>query len=213
MALAKRITNLDWATALTDNLPTGLHPFAIGYVMEEEAEAQREHNREADMLAAGTEAATLSDTQAILSSTATVHIPTRPAHAKVTHQRAHLMWVVLLGGDHPFTARCKLQVDEFVARKSELKRARPRNPKHQYLTSALITRRTQLDTNYWLRRQACTDEIVPAPDLTEVFREIAELDKDWAPTFPARYLQEPPKASGPDSTPPGSVNPSNQSSV
>ena len=64
-----------------------------------------------------------------------------------------------------------------------------------------------MDTNYWLRRQARQDEAVPTPDLTEIFREI-ELDKDWAPSFLAQYLQEPTK-----SAPPGSVGASDQSSI
>lgn len=205
-AISKRIINLEWATALTDDLSTGLHPFAIGYVTAEEAEIQREQNREADMLYASEAAPSLADTQAILSST-TVHIPTKMVHAKIAHQRALMLWTVLLGGTHPFTTACRRQVDLFEAKEAELDRARPRNPQHVHLAPALITRRTQLDTNYWLRQQARDEQPVPAPDLTEIFREI-ELDRDWAPTFPSRYFKAP--ASAPV---PSDVNSSDQSAI
>ena len=117
--LAKRIVDLDWASSLTDDLSIGLHPFAIGYVTEEEAKVQREQNREADMIAIGEAGASLSDTQAVLG-TASVHIPTRHTHAKVSHQRAHMLWITLLGSEHSFTQRCKTQADEFVSREAEL---------------------------------------------------------------------------------------------
>jgi hypothetical protein len=48
----------------------------------------------------------------------------------------------------------------------------------------------QLRTSYWFHCQASTNHAQPVPFFTELFDDIA-LERDWAPSFPEKYLKDP----------------------
>jgi hypothetical protein len=60
-------------------------------------------------------------------------------------------------------------------------------PDHQHIVPALLARRVQIDTNYWLGRQTRSCTNVRVPDFLEVCERIA-CQTDWASDIPARYL-------------------------
>lgn len=194
-ALSKRIADLEWASRVPDDLSLGLHPFVIGYVTPEETELQQEQNRVADLLYNGEAAPSLSDTQLLLNNQQ-VYIPRKLVEARVAHERALMLWTVLLGGNHVFTQNSRQHLEELRKQELKLTQAKPRNPQHVHLVPALITRNTQLYTNYWLSKQKQSEATVPVPNMSTIFQDI-DLDHDWAPNFPKQYLKTPPSTNLP----------------
>ena len=186
-SIATRIVNLAWASATPDNLAIGLHPFAVGYMSDDEVELQRIINEEADLLYSGDAAPSLLDAQSVVSADKDVHIPKSLVQACITLQRALLLFTVLLGKNHRLVQEYQEYVVKFQRMETRLETAKPRNPRHYHLVPALLVRRVQLETNEWLRDQASTPGQVPVIKMTEVFREIA-LRRDWAPDLPETYL-------------------------
>jgi hypothetical protein len=166
---------------------TGFHHFTIGYVSEDEAQAQLLRNRESDLLHAGTATPSLLDTKSLLA-TGEVHIPLSTLQGRITHERMHAFWDVLLGSAHPLTIEQRAYARTYASREIELETITPRNHRQFYLVPALLTRRPQLATSYWIRQQARSDDNLPVSNLVDIFDKIAQ-GKDWAPLFQARYLK------------------------
>jgi hypothetical protein len=187
-SVARKIVDLEWISTIQDNLSTGFHHFTIGYVSEDEAHAQLLRNQEPDLLHAGTAAPSLSDTKSLLANDE-VHIPLSTLQGRITHERMHVFWDVLLGSAHPLTVQQRTYARTYASREIELETITPRDPRQFYLVPALLTRRPQLATSYWIRQQARSDDNLPISNLVDVFDKIAQ-GKDWAPVFPARYLKQ-----------------------
>jgi hypothetical protein len=135
--MAKKIVGLEWIMHVAKDLSTGLHPFNVGFVTKEEAEAQHQRNRKSDMLYSSEEAPSLADTQALLGDSA-VHIPFTILQGRLTHQQAYVLYYTLLGAtQHPLVAEYKLHYDEYMLREAELERVQPCNPHHFYIVPAL----------------------------------------------------------------------------
>jgi hypothetical protein len=136
--VSKKVVGLEWVMHVADDLSKGLHPFPVGYVAAEQAEAQRQHNRESDMLYANEAAPSLADTQALLSDSE-VHIPLTILQGRLTHQRAYVLYYTLLGGtQHPLVQQYKQHYEEYMSREAELESVHPRDPWHYYLAPALL---------------------------------------------------------------------------
>ncbi|KAG9305768.1 hypothetical protein G9A89_000357 [Geosiphon pyriformis] len=155
---------------------------------EDEVELQRVFNEEADLLYSGDAAPSLHDAQSVVSMDKDVHIPRSLVQARITLQRALLLFSVLLGDNHRLVYEYQEYIAKFQCMETRLETAKPRNPRHYHLVPALLIRRIQLETNEWLCDQAVTPGQVPVIRMTDVFREIS-LRRDWAPDLPETYLQ------------------------
>jgi hypothetical protein len=144
---ARKIVDLEWISTIQDNLSTGFHHFTIGYVSEDEAQAQLLSNRESDLLHAGTAIPSLSDTKSLLAKDE-FHLPLSMLQGRITHERMHAFWDVLLGSAHPLIIQQRTYARTYASREIELKTITPRDPRQFYLMPALLTRRPQLATSY-----------------------------------------------------------------
>jgi hypothetical protein len=171
--VAKKIVGLEWVMHVADDLSTGLHPFTVGYVTAEDAEAQRQRNRESDMLYASEAAPSLADTQALLGDSE-VHMPLTILQGRLTHQRAYVMFYTLLGGNqHPVVQEYRNHYEEYMSREAELESVHPRDLQHYYLVPSLLVRWVQLELSYWIWRQSMSNVPIAAPLLGTLFDEIA----------------------------------------
>jgi hypothetical protein len=185
--VSKKVVGLEWVMHVADDLSTGLHPFTVGYVTAEQAKAQRQRNRESDMLYANEAAPSLANTKALLSDSK-VHIPFTILQGRLTHQQAYVLYYTLLGGtQHPLVQQYKQHYEEYMSREAELESVHPRDPRHYYLVPALLVWWVQLEVSYLIRRQSTSNTPVGPPSLQVLFDDIAR-GKDWAPLLPKRYL-------------------------
>ncbi len=189
LAVSKRIIGLEWVMFTDDDLGSGLHPFTVGYISPEQAEDQRKQNRMTDLIQSGEAAPTLTDAKEIMDNPE-VHIPILVTQARFTHMRFLALLQALLTTNHPLVQSYKDFVDEFAALEPELDCARPRNPQDYFIAPALMVRWVQLRISYWIRRQATTNRAQSVPSFIELFDDIA-LERDWAPSFPEKYLKDP----------------------
>jgi hypothetical protein len=138
-SVARKIVDLEWISTIQDDLSTGFHHFTICYFSEDEAQAQLLRNRESDLLHVGTAAPSLSYTKSLLASDE-VHIPLSTLQGRITHERMHAFWDVLLGSAHPLTIQQHTYARTYASREIELKTITPRDPRQFYLVPALLTR-------------------------------------------------------------------------
>jgi hypothetical protein len=195
LAVSKRIIGLEWIMFTDDDLGSGLHPFTVGYITPEQAEDQRKRKRiMTDLIQSGEAVPSLNDAREIMDSLE-VHIPFLVTQARFTHMRFLALIQALLTTNHPLVQSYKEFVEEFTACEPELDRARPRNAQNFFIAPALLVRWAQLRVSYWFRRQAGTNRAQPVPLFTELFNDIA-LERDWAPSFPEKYLKDPSPSGG-----------------
>lgn len=186
--LATKIVELKWHSTVKEDFTVGVNIFSLGSLDEETMEDQRRINHHADAIASGSAAPALIDVATIHDGKHDVCIPRTFAQLRYCVERSQALWHVLLGPQHPVTRQHKQYRDLLVGQEKRLERTVPRDPSQRYLVPALLARVIQLELNHWLAVQMRTAAVVPFTQLVDVFADI-ERERNWEPSFPARYLQ------------------------
>lgn len=186
-ALATKVTELSWHSAIPDDFSCGINLFAVGSLDNEAVEFQRQQNRQADLLTANEGTASLEDLVEVCTPKGDVAIPRSLAQLRYLVQRTYALWSVLLGAHHPLAVRYRAFQHQLTRREKFLESVEPSDPTQRYLVPALIGRWLQLRTNLWLQDQAKSAAPIPPPDLNTLFDQMMLLER-WEPRFPSRYL-------------------------
>lgn len=186
--LATKIVELKWHSPIKDDFTVGLNIFCLGSLEDETMEDQRRINHHADTIASGDAAPALMDVATIHDGKHDVCIPKSFAQLRYCVERSQALWQVLLGPQHPVTHQHQLYRNLLIGHEKRLERTLTRDPTHRYLVPALLARVIQLEMNHWLDIQLRTAAPVPFYQLTDVFSDI-ERERNWEPSFPARYIQ------------------------
>jgi hypothetical protein len=187
LTLAQKVQDLKWYSPTKDNFAVGLNIFSLGSLDDDLMEAQRRVNAHADTIAGGDAAPSLVDLAALQDSKHDVHIPRTFAQLRYSVERAEALWHVLLGSAHPLTIQHRLFRAQLVAQEKRLERVVPRDSAHVLIVPALLARKVQLETNYWLDVQSKTASPVQPPSFVTVFADMAR-GQPWEPSFPRCYL-------------------------
>lgn len=186
-SLATKIIELKWHSPLRDDFTVGLNIFCFGSLEEEEMEAQRRLNLQADTITAGLAAPSLIDLATIQNGQKDLCIPRTFAQLRYCVERSHAVWLVLLGAHHPVTVQHQRYRDMLISHEKRLENIRPRDPAHRHIVPALLARNIQVYVNHWLALQKSSASPVPFNSIIDVFYDI-ECAKQWDPSFPSEYL-------------------------
>jgi hypothetical protein len=207
-ALARKIHELRWDTSLPDDLATGVSIFNLGPHDLQDALTHELRNAEADLLQSGGSTPNHRDAALLLDATGDIATPKTFIDLVLQVQRAHALWQVLLGSLHPLVQQHSLYLKKLHLSAVELDRVGLPHPQWRLLKWASFARRIHIDTNFWLRGQQSSDEVVPVPDFCKIFNDIA-LRKPWWCDMPASYIQEPPAPLAPARSTPTPPVPAN----
>ena len=189
ITLANKIINLQWDSAVIDDLTTGLSVFSFGSLDKISMEHQRRLNQHADTLYMGEAAPSWVDVATVQDTRKQdLCIPTTLANLRYLVQRSLALWHVLLGPQHSVTRQYKQYHDILVSREQDLGTVVTRDPSMKFMVPALLARILQIDTNAWLVEQLTSAYAQQLTVLTNVFKEI-ERQRPWEPLFPAGYTQ------------------------
>ena len=185
--LATKVSDLMWINN-TEDLGVGIHPFALGEMNPETIVTLQEVARNYDLIALGSVAPNLADTQSLLvGSLGKVSIP-NSLIALDSQNHVFLAFLnVFLGQLHPVTMAWGQHAHTTKLRMTMLHYYRPRTPRHAFLLPALVQRWAQLRWNYWLQCQHASMTNVSPPDWEELWKCI-HLQTDWESPLPDRYL-------------------------
>jgi hypothetical protein len=186
-ALAQKVNECHWYSHTPSNFAVGVNIFALGPMDPVALERRRADNIRADSLDGGTAAPSYADVTTLLDNSGDVRIPESFAKLRFVLEKAHVLWYVLLGETHPLVEQHRLFRITLLQREQEIESTQMARPEHQNIVPALLARRVQIDTNYWLGRQTRSRTDVCVPEFVEVFDRIAR-ETDWASNIPARYL-------------------------
>jgi hypothetical protein len=163
-ALASKILELNWHSALPDDFSCGLNLFAVGSLETTAVEAQRQQNRQADLLTANDGTASLGDIAEVTTPKGDVTLPRTFAQLRYLVQRMFALWSVLLGPQHPLTTGYKDFQDQLIRREKSFESVvETHDPSQRYMVPALVGRWLQLRTNLWLQTQAKTATPIAPP--------------------------------------------------
>ncbi|KAL3943052.1 MAG: hypothetical protein SGARI_000070 [Bacillariaceae sp.] len=166
-ALARKVHDLEWETAIPDDLSTGISVFNLGQHDARASYQQRLRNAEADLLQSGGSTPNHHDAVLLLDSSGDVAIPRSAIELELQVQKMHALLQVLLGSTHPLVKQYKAYLAKLSKSKLVLERADP--PKSQWglLKWASFARRLQIDTNFWFSEQMSSADKVEVPDFLE----------------------------------------------
>ena len=198
ITLANKIINLQWDTAVVDDLTTGLSVFSFGSIDKVSMEHQRRLNQHADTIFMGQAAPSWVDVATVQDSKQDLCIPTTLANLRYLVQRSLALWHVLLGPQHSVTRQYQQYHNIMVTREQDLDSVVTRDPTMKYMVPALLARILQVDTNSWLTEQLTSVYPVHLTTLLDVFKDI-ERQRPWEPLFPPGYTQMLP-VTGPSTT-------------
>jgi hypothetical protein len=133
----------------------------------------------ADSLDGGATAPSYANVTTLLDNSGNVRIPESFAKLCFVMEKAHILWYVLLGETHPLVEQHCLFSVTLLQREQEIESTQMACPEHQHIVPALLARRVQIDTNYWLGRQTRSRTDVCVPEFLEVFDQIAS-ETTWA---------------------------------
>jgi hypothetical protein len=188
ITLANKIINLQWDTAVIDDLTTGLSVFSFGSLDKVSMEHQRRLNQHADTLYSGDAAPSWMDIATVQDSKQDLCIPTTLANLRYLVQRSLALWHVLLGPQHSVTRQYQQYHAIMVSREQDIDGIVPRDPTMKYMVPALLARALQIDTNSWLTDQLASVYPVQLTVLTDIFKDIDRM-RPWEPLFPPGYIQ------------------------
>jgi len=196
ITLANKIINLQWDSAVVDDLTTGLSIFSFGSLDKVSMEHQRRLNQHADTIFMGDAAPSWVDVATVQDTKQDLCIPTTLANLRYLVQRSLALWHVLLGPQHSVTRQYRQYHDTLVSREQDLDTVVTRDPSMKFMVPALLARILQIDTNAWLVEQVSSVYPLHLTTLMEVFKEI-ERQRPWEPLFPSGYTQYLPMSATP----------------
>jgi hypothetical protein len=192
LALAQKVNGCLWYSCTTGNFATGVNIFSLGPMDPVAIKKRLADNVRADtalkaLERGGTTAPSYADLTTLLDNSGDVNIPESFEKLHFVDEKAHVLWYVLLGETHPFVEQHRLFRITLLQHEQKIKSTPMVRPKHQHIVPALLARRVQIDTNYWMGRQIRSRTNIGVPDFLEVFEHIAR-QKAWASDIPACYL-------------------------
>ena len=159
--LATKISDLMWINH-TEDLGVGIHPFTLGEMNPETIVTLQEVARNYDLIALGSVAPNLADTQSLLvGALGKVSVPSSLIALDSQNHIFLAFLNVFLGQLHPVTVAWGQHAHTTKLRMTMLQYYRPWTPRHTYLLPALIQRWAQLRWNYWLQRQHASMTNIP----------------------------------------------------
>ena len=192
--LKDKVINLEWGGGNKEDLALGINPFNVirrQYVAQTPAsEAARQAGLQYDTITSGA-APTLADAKALKSST--IILPNNMMDTKGQLIAMMIVWVTLLGSDHPFVQAYAELLDQFN--------------RNEILILDSFARYQQLEPIYWIFlrfiqikthlywEQARIGGTLPmAPNFSGVVQLIVEENTSWCPQMPIKYrLADPQK--------------------
>jgi hypothetical protein len=192
LALAQKVNGCLWYSCTTGNFATGVNIFSLSPMDPVAIKKRLADNVRADtalkaLERGGTTAPSYADLTTLLDNSGDVNIPESFEKLHFVVEKAHVLWYVLLGETHPLVEQHRLFRITLLQHEQEIKSTPMVRPKHQHIVPALLARRVQIDTNYWMGRQIRSRTNIGVPDFLEVFEQIAR-QKAWASDIPACYL-------------------------
>jgi hypothetical protein len=185
--LKDKVINLEWGGANKEDLALGINPFNLirrQYIAPTPAsESARQAGLQYDTITSGA-APTLADAKALKSST--IVLPNNIMDTKGQLIAMMILWVTLLGNDHPFVEAYAKLLNQFNLHEmvimNSLARYQQREPIF-WIFLRFIHIKTYL---YW--EQARAGNALPmAPNFAAVVQLIAEENTSWCPQMPIKY--------------------------
>ena len=184
--IAAKIRTLAFEMSDDDDLTTGLHPFAFGYLNPEEIAAACILQEQCMLVQQGQGAPTLSEA-ATFTRAGQTKLARALTEATISCGKWRIVLHVLLGGGHQMTTRFDTFWRNWNSGLNFLLNVRTRTPG---LFPALTMRWVQLRTTLWFHQQSTQNANVEAPDFDALLSKV-RLQELWEPAIPARCLAVP----------------------
>jgi len=188
--LVKKLLSLEWSGMNSDDLSAGIQPFALILPDSADGHGAQEMAASYDLLMEASTTTQLTDVQKLRQSKVRVPLNHQEAGAQLT--AALLVWVTVLGTEHPFAVSLAAMVTEFVTSAYHYGNRIDQIPSekitHGVPRPALLLRYVQLrSVMYWRTAKSQRRLPVTPPDFAEVLRKIDIQDHSWIPTIPTKY--------------------------
>jgi hypothetical protein len=182
-----KVINLEWGGANKEDLALGINPFNLirrQYIAPTPAsESARQAGLQYDTITSGA-APTLADAKALKSST--IVLPNNIMDTKGQLIAIMILWVTLLGNDHPFVEAYAKLLNQFNLHEMVIMNSLARYQQREPIFWIFL-RFIQIKTHLYWEQARAGNALPMAPNFAAVVQLIAEENTSWCPQMPIKY--------------------------